>query len=182
MEPMLETDHRRPAGEEPGDLDRVLDSLGPAVHEKASLLMGPRSQTIEPLRQRDIGLVRRHRETDMSEPVQLLPHCSNHALVPVTRVHHPNTATEVDQPVTIRIGQDGSFRMDDGNGCDSRNSLGHRLGAPSHESAAIGSRYVGLEVDHSGHESLIQRDRRSLISTGIIRHCSGLWRTQRRAV
>ena len=71
VEAVIEAEDRLPAREVPRHLHRVLHRLGAAVDEEGPLLVRAGREPVEPLGQLDVGLVRRDREADVREPVEL---------------------------------------------------------------------------------------------------------------
>ena len=154
MEAVLETDHRLPAGEVPGHLDRVLHRLGAAIKEERPFLVVPRRDPIESFRQLDVGLVGGYREADVGKPVELLPHRLDHSGMAVAGVDHTDSAPEVDQAVAIGIGEHRSVRVDHGDRGHRRHAPGHRLGPPGQQGTALGAGNLGLETDDARHRFL----------------------------
>jgi hypothetical protein len=79
VEAGIERQHRGPPGGAARDLDRVLDRLGAAVEERGARLARDRRDPAQRARQRHVGLVRRHHEARVLEPVELLAHPGEHA-------------------------------------------------------------------------------------------------------
>jgi hypothetical protein len=54
----------------------------------------------------------------VSKPVELLAHRLDHCRVTVPGIHHTDPATEIDQPIAVRIGDDRAFGVDYGDRSD----------------------------------------------------------------
>jgi hypothetical protein len=114
-------------------------------------LVRPGREPVEPLGQLDVGLVRRDREADVREPVELRPDRFDDAGVPVAGVDDADAAAEIDQAVAVGIGEHRAFRVHDGDGGDGGHALRHGLGAAREEGAAVGAGDLGLQVNDAGH-------------------------------
>ena len=147
MEAVLETDHCLPAGKEPRHLNRVLHRLGTAVEEEGLLFVGAGSNAIEPFGQLHVGLVGGNREADVGEPIELLPHRLHHARMPMAGVDHADSASKVDQPVAIGVGEDRSVRMHDRYGSHRGDPPRNGLAPPGQQGTAVGTGDLGLETD-----------------------------------
>jgi hypothetical protein len=76
------------AGAVAGDLDGVLDRLGPRVGEHGLLERGARGGRVHLLGQLDVGFVHDYVETGVREQAGLIAHCRDHLGVTVTHCHH----------------------------------------------------------------------------------------------
>ena len=111
MKGALERDHGRTAGVQARELDGVLDRLGPGVEERRARRPGDRDKRAEPLGELDVALVRDHREVRVEKPRRLLLHRFDHPWMPVTDVHAPHTAREVDERVAVDVGDRAARRL-----------------------------------------------------------------------
>jgi hypothetical protein len=73
--------------------------------------------------------------------------------MPVPGIHDTDSAAEVDQPVSVCIGDKGALCVHHGNRCHRRHSSGYRAGAPRKQSPTGGAGDLGLQVNHAGHRS-----------------------------
>ena len=165
MKPVLEADDGLPPGEEPRHLHGVLHRLRAAVDEEGALVVGAGRDPVEALRQVDVGLVGRDRKAHVREPVELGAHRLDDARVPVAGVDDPDAAAEIDEPVAVRVGEDGAFGVDHGDRRDRRDAARHGLGAAGQERPALGAGDFGLQADDARHGSLER---------------AGKWRAERR--
>ena len=124
----------------------------PLLTKKVRFSWEPGVSAVEPFGERDVGLVRGHREAHVCEPVELLADRLDHAGVPMTGVDDADAAAEVDEAVAVGVGQDGSLGVDDGDRRHGRDAFGDRLRAASHEGAAVGAGDLGLQMDDAGHD------------------------------
>ncbi len=113
VEPALERDHRLAPGMGPGDLDRVLDRLGPGGDEDRLRWLAGRGDRVEPFGQLDIGAVGVHLERGVGEPVHLFLDRGNHPRVVVPGVEHRDPAGEIDVAVAFDVPQLGVERAFD---------------------------------------------------------------------
>ncbi len=104
VECALERDDRLALRVEARELDGVLDRLGAGVEERSTRLPGDRSQRAEPLRELDVALVRDDREVRVEEPVDLLGDRFDDAWIVVTDVRHADASDEVDEGVSVDVG------------------------------------------------------------------------------
>ncbi len=95
-----------PAGELAGDLHRVLDRLGPRVHEDRVLLEVAGRDLGELLGDADVVLVGRDREECVGQLRRLLRRCSRHLGVRMADGRDADAAAEVDEPVSVDVDQD----------------------------------------------------------------------------
>ena len=153
MKGVLERDHGLALGKGACGLDRILHRLGAAVHEESALLVAPRRESVHPLGQRDIGLVGRHRETDVGEVVELLPHRGDHLGVAMTGVHHADATAEVDEPVAVGVGEHAVLSVHHRDRSGGWNAPGYGLRAAGGERLAIGAGNRGLELDGARHRA-----------------------------
>ena len=105
MERALEGDHGRPAGEEPGELDRVLDGLGAGVEERRLRRTGERRARNQLLGELDVGLVGDDREIGVGEAAELLLRRLDDAGMRMAGVQAADPAGEVDEDVAVDVGQ-----------------------------------------------------------------------------
>ena len=154
MKAVLEADDGLPAGERAGRLDRVLDRLRPAVQEEGPLGVIARGERVQPLGQRDIGLVARHREADVEIAVELLADRVQHRGMAVPDVDHADPAAEVDEPIAVHVGKHGALGVGNRDGRDGGDASRHRLRAAREQGLAFRPRNRGLEADHAGHSGL----------------------------
>ena len=105
MEGALEGDHRRPSGEEPGELDRVLDGLGAGVEERRLRRSGERRSRNQLLGELDVGLVGHDREIGVGEAAELLLRRLDDARMRMAGVQAADPAGEVDEDVAVDVGE-----------------------------------------------------------------------------
>ena len=91
-----ERDHARPAGRRAGDLDRVLDRLGAGGEEDRLLREVAGRQRVQPLRERDIGLVGDDLEARVGEALGLGVGRGHDLGMAVPGVEDRDAAGEVD--------------------------------------------------------------------------------------
>ena len=107
VEAAREGDDAGAAGGSPGDLDRVLGGFRACGEEYRLERAGDRSQRIQTLGQRDVGLVHHHLEAGMGEALHLLLDRSDDLGMAVARVDHRNAAGKVDVALAFDIPQFG---------------------------------------------------------------------------
>ena len=110
MECALERDDRLSLRVEPRELDSVLDRLGAGIEERSTRLPGDRCQRAETLRELDVALVRDDREVRVEKPVGLLGDRFDHAWIVVADVRHADASDEVDEGVSVDVGDGRSAR------------------------------------------------------------------------
>ena len=133
--------------------DRILDRFSPAIEQKGLLRVGAWSYPVHPFGQLDIGLVRGHRKADVGKPLQLKPDRVHHAGMPMPRVHHPNAAGKVDEPVAVSIGDHRSFGMHYGDRSYGRHAPRH-CRSPSLEKGPAGRSWnFGSQLDDGRHHT-----------------------------
>ena len=154
VEAVFDAQHAWTPGRVARDLDCVLDRLGAAVHEQG--LLGERSgrQRREPLRQRDVALVRRHREGGVGEAIRLPVQRVDDVRVGVADVHHPDAAGKIEEDVAVDIshadtvGRGGEHRR------RMRDPAGHGRLASGHQRARTGTWNTRPNLD-SGHGGVL---------------------------
>ena len=114
MESVLEAEYRLSPGKWRATFTAFATASAPLLTKKVRFSWEPGVMPVEPFGERDVGLVRGHRETHVCEPVELLADRLDHAGMPVTGVDHADAAAEVDEAVAVGVGQDGSLGVDDG--------------------------------------------------------------------
>ena len=105
MEGVLEDDDRLATGRVPGDLDRVLERLGAAVGEQGLLGVRARRDGVQLLGQGDVAFVRSHAEARVRELLELGGGRPDDLGVRVAHVQGPDAAGEVEQDVSVHVGQ-----------------------------------------------------------------------------
>ena len=75
---VVEHHHGLPAGDVAGDLDRVLDGLGPGVEQRRPLVVSARGPLVERLAHGHVLLVRRDHEAGVAELAHLRPDGVHH--------------------------------------------------------------------------------------------------------
>jgi hypothetical protein len=85
------------------DLHAVLDGLGPGGDEDRLLRRVARHQLVQLLRQTHRDVVGRHHHAGVAEPVELLGYGLLDPGMPVPRVDHRDTGTEVDVTIALNV-------------------------------------------------------------------------------
>ena len=158
VEAALECDHRRPLGVRARELDRVLDRLGAGVEERGLRRARERGHCHEPLRQRDVELVRNDREVGVREAVELLVGRSDHARMRVTDVQAPDAAGEVQERVPVDVGDRRALAVIDDDRQEDRERVGDHARLPVEDLLRARPRDRGLELDrlrrrHAAHDN-----------------------------
>ena len=104
VEGVVKGDERLPARGIAGDLDGVLDSLGPGVHKERALGKVARRKGIEALGQPEVGLVAEEPEAHVRIEVGLLLDGLDHFGVAMTDIHHADAGREVDVLTALDVG------------------------------------------------------------------------------
>ena len=124
MEAALEADHRRPLGEGPCELDRVLDRLRAGIEERRLRRTGDRRQGDEPLGKRHVRLVGDDREVGVHEARSLFLYRFDDVRIRVTDVEAADAAREVDEPVSVDVGERRAFAVVDHDRQEDRERVG----------------------------------------------------------
>ena len=93
-----------------GDLDGVLRRLGPGGEEHGLGRALEGGELVEPLAERDIGLIGQHLEGRMGEALELLARRGHHLGVAVAGIEHRDAAGEVDIALALDIPDLGVLR------------------------------------------------------------------------
>ena len=154
VEGARERDEGRTARCRAGDLDRVLDRLGPGRHEVGLFREIARHQRVQPLAQRDIIGIGRGLERGVGHAVELRAHRGQHLGVAVPGVRHRDARGKVDVALALDIPELGVFgaldehiQMTGQSSGDRRNAAFGQIGIGQHESLGVraGARARGQE-------------------------------------
>ena len=149
VEGVLEHDDGLAPGGVAGDLDRVFQGLGAAVGEQRLLRGAPRRDRVEFLGQGDVALVRGHAEAGVGEPLELGDGRPDDLGVGVAGVERTDPSGEVDEDVSVHVGDEGPPSA---RGVDRRrvaDALGNGYGPPGPELLGAGSGKGGLQANRS---------------------------------
>src|ERR1700761_9228461 len=86
-----------------GDLDRAFNGFGTRAEQGSLFKAIARSQRIDPLTYRNIGLVRQRGETGVNETAQLPLDRFDDIRVKMPRIEHGNATRKIDVLVTVDI-------------------------------------------------------------------------------
>ena len=152
VEAVFDAHHAGTSGGVARDLDRVLDRLGAAVHEERLLGERSRRQRREPLRQRDVTLVRRHREGGVGEAIRLPVQRVEHVRVGVADVHHPDATGKIEVHVAVDVGDADAVGGGGKHRRRMRDAARHRRLPSDHQRArsGTGNRRPNLDCGHGG--------------------------------
>ena len=109
MEATLEGDHRGASCEEPCQLDGVLDRLRAGVEERRPHAAADRDEGGESLRELDVPRVGDDGEIGVEKPRDLLRNGVEHTGMAVTDVDHTDSAGEIDEHISVDVGDRGAF-------------------------------------------------------------------------
>ena len=150
MERALEADHGVPAGVGTRELDRVLDRLGTGVEERSLRRSRERRQPKQPLGERRVDLVRHDRVVRMAEPLQLLDRSRDDMWVRVADVETADATGEVDEDVSVDVGDRGAACFGRGQRKGDLQGSGNARGeTPEHLTRARAG-HLGSQLDRAG--------------------------------
>jgi hypothetical protein len=157
VEAALEPDHRRAFGVRACELDRILHCFGAGVEERSLCRARDRRGRNEPLRQRDVDLVRNDREVGVEELRGLVGDRLNDARVRVTDIEAADPAGEVEEGVAVDVGEGRARAVLDHHRQEDREWIGDDLVLTVEDLLGARSRYCRLELDclrrgHEGHD------------------------------
>ena len=160
VEAALEGDHGRPLRVRARELDRVLDRLRPGVEERGAGLAADRRKPAKALRQGDVDLVGDDREVGVAEALELLLRGGDDPRVRVADVEAADAAGEVEERVSVDVGEERPPPFLDHDRQVDRERLGDDALLAVQDLARARARNLGPEVDRTGG-----------------RHCGGAYRS-----
>ena len=157
VEAAFERDHRGTLRVGTCELDRVLDRLRPGVEERSLGRPPERRQRDQPLRERDVHLVRDDREVRVQEPCRLLLNRLDDPRVRVPDVEAADAAREVDERVPVDVRQRRALAAFDHDGEEDRERIGDHPCLPREDLLRPWSGNRRLELDrlrrrHTAHD------------------------------
>ncbi len=153
VESVFEGDDAGPFRVDAGNLDRVLNRLGAAVHEDCLLRELARSGFVHALGEADVEFIGRNLHAGVQEAVELFFDRADHFVAPMASVRAPNAAREVQVAIAVNVLEPGVFGLGHIDGRAVGKAAGHGLRAALRKGLGLGARNGSAKLDGSHRDS-----------------------------